>query len=265
MLYLMSRVADFILNPVNLLGLSIFVAFALVTKQRFRSARLLLGFASACLLVVLSAPLPEVLLFPLEQRFPRLDPLPDHVDGIVLLGGAQRPGLTIAYRQASLNGAAETLTTFVALARRYPHARLIFSGGAGSSSNPYIRAGEALTVRLFLREQGLDPGRVIYEEKSRNTYENAILSYRLAQPKESESWIVIASAATIPRAIGSFRKAGWSVIAYPCDYNSEHWRTFRPTLNLSQRLENLHLAGHEWVGLAVYYWTGKTSELFPKP
>jgi uncharacterized SAM-binding protein YcdF (DUF218 family) len=261
--FYLSKILGFFLDPTNLLAVAIVLGFVLLWRGRARGAKRVLGLASALVLVVQLTPLPEALLFPLEQRFPRLDPLPAKVDGIVLLGGAQRPIMTWAHGQPALNAAAETMTSFVALARRYPQARLVFTGGTGDPLNQ--RYSEADTVRLFVREQGLDPARVLYEERSRNTYENAALTQPLVQPKAGERWIVIASAASTPRAVGVFRKVGWDVIAYPCDYNTHHWSGFRPSVNVRDRLGNLSLAIHEWVGLAMYRRTGKTTEFFPAP
>jgi uncharacterized SAM-binding protein YcdF (DUF218 family) len=261
--FYLSKILGFFLNITHLVAFALLLGFLLLWRGRVRAAKWVIGFAAFVVALASFTPLPELMLFPLEQRFARLDPLPEQVDGIVLLGGAQRPLLSARYRQPALNAAAETLTSFTALARRYPQARLVFTGGSGDITNQ--RESEANTVRMFLREQGLDPARVMYEERSRNTYENAVLSLPLAQPKAGERWIMIAAAASMPRAMGVFRKAGWVVTPYPADYNSFHWRDFSFSLNLRDRLGNLSLALHEWVGLAVYLWTGKLDDFFPAP
>ena len=70
----------------------------------------------------------------------------------------------------------------------------------------------------------------------------------------------------MPRAIGVFRKAGFPVEPYPVD-----WRTsgaedaLRPFATLSDGLQRTDTAVHEWVGLLVYWLTGRSSELFPAP
>jgi uncharacterized SAM-binding protein YcdF (DUF218 family) len=261
--FYLSKILGFFLDPINLLVVAIMLAYLLLRRGRARGAQWLLGVATAFLLILQFTPLSEALLYPLEQRFPRLDPLPAHVDGIVLLGGAQRPVMTRTYGQPSLNAAAESLTSFSALARRYPQARLVFTGGTGDPLNQNL--SEAETVRLYLREQGLDPARVLYEEHSRNTYENAALTKPLVQPKAGERWLVIGSAASIPRAMGVFRKVGWNATAYPCDYNANHWSKFHPTLHVRDRVNTITLAIHEWVGLAIYRWTGKMDSFFPAP
>ena len=110
------------------------------------------------------------------------------------------------------------------------------------------------------------PGRVIAEDKSRNTVENALFSKRLAQPKPGERWLLVTSAYHMPRSVGVFRKAGFPVEAYPVD-----WRTrgpvdaLRPFATLGDGLRRTDTAVREWVGLLVYWLTGRTSELFPGP
>ena len=75
-----------------------------------------------------------------------------------------------------------------------------------------------------------------------------------------------ASAYHLPRAIGAFRKVGFMVEAYPVD-----WRTrgsedlARVFSTLSEGLSRTDTAVHEWLGLVVYWLTGRSSELFPGP
>ena len=74
------------------------------------------------------------------------------------------------------------------------------------------------------------------------------------------------SAHHLPRAVGVFRKAGFPVEAYPVD-----WRTrgpedaLRPFASVGDGLRRTDTAVREWVGLAVYWLTGRSSELFPAP
>ena len=70
----------------------------------------------------------------------------------------------------------------------------------------------------------------------------------------------------MPRAIGIFRKAGFPVEAYPVDYRTEGSLShLRPMREVSDGLRRFDLAMREWVGLAGYYFTGKTDALFPGP
>jgi uncharacterized SAM-binding protein YcdF (DUF218 family) len=163
----------------------------------------------------------------------------------------------------ALNEAAERMTATVELARRYPDARIIFSGGDGSlvyGGNESVGA-----LRLFER-LGLAPGRVAVEDQSRNTFENALFSKRIAAPKAGERWLLVTSAYHLPRAMGMFRMAGFPVEPYPVDWRTrgveDAWRPF-PTL--AEGLRRTDTAVREWAGLVVYWLSGRSSELFPGP
>ena len=262
MFFELSKIVWLIIQPINLIALLVIGAALLLWIGKTRAARILVTCLAALFIGAVVLPVDKALLVPLEQRFPA-KPLPARVDGIILLGGAQQPRLTKQFGQPALNGAAETLTTFLALVRRYPRAKLVFSGGSGDLLHQEL--AETDTVKLFLEQQGFDKDRVLYESKSRNTYENALLSKPLAAPKPGETWLLIASAASMPRAAGVFRKQGWPVVAVPCDYNALPSSGWEPNLALRTTFEGLSRALYEWIGLVAYYVTGKTSALFPGP
>ena len=105
--------------------------------------------------------------------------------------------------------------------------------------------------------------RVVFEREARNTHENAILSKALVKPGRGEKWIVITSAAHMPRSVGIFCKAGWPVIPYPVDHRTSPDYSIRLDLGIASHLEFVNAGLREWIGLVAYYVTGKTSELFP--
>jgi uncharacterized SAM-binding protein YcdF (DUF218 family) len=258
-----SKIAWAVLEPLNLITLLLAGSCSLVWGGRIRTGKYLLTGAVIVLLAVTIFPVGDALLVPLEQRFRSPQRLPARVDGIILLGGAQVPPLTKHYGEPAMNGAAETMTTFLALARKYPDARLVFSGGSGDVLNQGV--SEAETIKLFLAQQGFEVSRVTYETSSRNTYENVILSKELVQPRPGEEWVLVTSASRMPRSVGVFRKAAWQVTPVPCDFNAVPQPRSFQRLSVSDALFPLNLALREWIGLAVYFVTGKTDVLFPAP
>ena len=70
-------------------------------------------------------PLASLALRTLEARFPVAGPLTGEIDGIIILGGAQDPDASINLGQPVLNEAAERLVVGLALARRFPDARVL--------------------------------------------------------------------------------------------------------------------------------------------
>jgi uncharacterized SAM-binding protein YcdF (DUF218 family) len=207
----------------------------------------------------------NLLLYPLEARFPPWDAARGAPDGIVVLGGPINPDLSAERGIAVFSGGADRLIAAAALAHRYPEARLIYSGGNANllADDASKEADYAASVFESL---GIARQRQTMERRSRNTMENAEFSKALAAPKPGERWLLVTSAYHMPRAIGVFRKAGFAVEAYPAD-----WRTgsvpglLSRSVFASDGLGNADLAIREWMGLVAYRVSGKTSELLPGP
>jgi len=170
--------------------------------------------------------------------------------------------LTEAHGMPALNEAAERMTTFVALAQRYKEARLAFAGGSGLLMHGHLY--EADVAKQLFEQLGMSRP-VIYDNRSRNTYENAVLLRDLVSPQPGEIWILITSASHMPRAVGIFRKLGWPVLAWPVAYKTAHTPSVEYQEALPARLGELDWAAHEWIGLIAYWLLGRTSELLPGP
>jgi uncharacterized SAM-binding protein YcdF (DUF218 family) len=264
MFFVLSKILGFFAIPSNLVVVLALLGAALV-RTRFARAgwRLMVGGLLVLAIIGLS-PLGNALILPLEQRFPPWDAARGAPDGMVVLGGAISPDVSTARNAVALNEAAERMTVVAELAQRYPAARIVFSGG--SAALVFQEGTEAeFAVRLF-ESFGIARERIVAEDKSRNTVENAVFSKQLAMPKAGERWLLVTSAYHLPRAMGVFRQAGFPVEAYPVD-----WRTRGPTdalvpfPTLGDGLRRTDTAVREWVGLAVYWLTGRSSELFPGP
>jgi len=264
MFFEFSKIAAFLVSPVHMLAA---LGFALtfwphMVKRTgpFRVIQLSL----AMLLCMLILPIGNALLVPLETRFPVPTELPDHVDGIIVLGGAVDEVVSAGQGYLSINSEAERLLAPLSLMRRYPSARLIFTGGSGSLQPGPFKEGDR--VRWLWRDANIDRGQVLYEEASRNTYENALFTRDLVQPQPGEKWLLVTSAAHMPRSVGLFRKAGFDVVAYPVAFKSTgkngQWYVPRTA---GAALGNIESAVHEYIGLWVYYLTGPLDDLFPAP
>ena len=263
MFFSLSKILWFILNPGNIILIAFCLGGVLAWTRWRRLSRWLVTGAAITGLILAVVPLGTWLIGVLEDRFPPLREPPARVDGIVVAGGIVNPVMTVDHGQISVGGAVERLFEMAALAKRFPRAKLVFSGGSGSLLEPDQKEATAI-VPLF-RLLGIDPNRVIFEDQSRNTAENAIFSYSAAAPKAGETWLLITSAFHIPRAVGSFRKAGWRVTPYPVDYSTRRNAALPLQFNFSYGLGSLNGALHEFVGLFFYWVTGKTDEFFPAP
>jgi len=225
-----------------------------------RRPRLGRGLAWAALLaLVLSAwtPLPLMALHDLETRFP---PPPADTDmrqfvGVVVLGGAlSRSEVWEASGQVALNQHAERMTTAVALARKHPHLKLIYTGGIGNFDGKGLT--EAVRARKFFDEMGVNPAQMLYEDQSRNTFENALYSAQVPGVNKTDRWLLLTSANHMPRSMGVFVRTGWNVTPYPVDFETtadRDWLDF--SLHYGPRTWQAAL--HELLGYHAYRWLGK--------
>ena len=258
MFYLFSKLLWPLAQPSNLLLLVLAVAALGVWRGRRRLAMPLLVGVTAVLVLIGVLPVGQWLLLPLENRFAPPADLPRRIDGVVMLGGGVEPKITAARGTVALQEPAERATTLLALARQHPAARLVVTGGG-------VPLTEAQILLRFFREQQLPPARVLFEDRARNTHENALFSHALAQPRPGERWLLVTSAAHMPRAVGCFEQVGWPVIAYPVDYRTTGRLELWTGLDVATRLQEFDAASKTWVGLVAYRLTGRTSELLPGP
>ena len=202
MFFILSKILGFFALPSNIL-ISIGIAGLVLLCTRFTRLGSWLVVTSIALIAVAGlSPLGNALILPLEQRFPPWDASRGAPDGIVVLGGAISLDVSAARGAVALNEAAERITATVELARRYPNARIIFSGG-----NNFLLASDAVEAAIAVQEfeaLGIAHERITAEEQSRNTIENAVFSRLLANPQPGERWILVTSAYHMPRAIAAF-------------------------------------------------------------
>ncbi len=244
-----------LLDPRTVLFVVLIGGTVLLWTPARRLGRRLVTLCVAVALLFVLVPIGPSLLHKLEHRFPRTQ-LPAKVDGIIALGGDF--SVTLAQEYGPLSAASPRLMALADLSRRYPDARLVFTGGSGRLIPGLIEAELAPAILTAL---GLDATRVLYEGKSRNTRENAAFSQPLANPQPGEIWVVATSAAHVPRSVGAFRAVGWSVIPYPVDFQAMSSQAF----SVDGGLRDLTVAVREMAGLTYYYMRGWTDALFPAP
>jgi uncharacterized SAM-binding protein YcdF (DUF218 family) len=264
--FFFSKTLGIMLLPTNfLIGVGLVGLVLLFT--RFASLGRKLVVASVVLLAICGfSPIGSLLLSPLEQRFPPWDATGGAPDGIVVLGGSFDTELSAARGVPVFGSSVDRLIAAAALARRYPKARILFSGGNANLVFDDTAREADYAISVF-ESLGISSDRLIMERRSRNTQENAEFSKAIASPKPGERWLLVTSAYHMPRSIGVFRKIGFAVEPYPAD-----WRTggrWGDVLKFSvysiEGLGRFEIAMREWIGLLAYRIAGKTGEIFPGP
>jgi uncharacterized SAM-binding protein YcdF (DUF218 family) len=262
--FFLSKTIGMMALPTNLL-IEVGIVGVLLTATRL--ARLGRGLMTASIVLLLIcgfSPLGNWLLYPLESRFPEWQAARSAPDGIMVLGGSIDADLSVAHGMAVVHGAADRIFAAAALARKYPDARIVFSGGSANLISNDAR--EADYAGALFESLGIAKTRLIMERRSRNTQENAEFSKALVAPKQGERWLLVTSAFHMPRAVGLFRKAGFDVEPYPVDWRvggAADLLAFSPIAVAGLARTDLGL--REWLGLVAYRISGKIDELLPGP
>lgn len=263
-MFILSKLFWIIAQPLSLafvLGLGGLVA----SLSRFpRLGFFSTGLGLFILFVTLYTSAGTVALQALEARFPKAEHDPAQVSCVIVLGGAFSNNVNTRRGGYEMGEAADRFVEALRLARNYPTAKILVSGGDGSLSGAY--EGDALTAERFFEVFGIHPDRLIRETTSRNTSENVTNTKSLLEKAGLQNCLLITSAFHMPRAMGLMRKDGLAATPWPTDYRTDGITSLgldftQPTLNAQQTATALR----EWIGLSVYYLSGKTSALFPAP
>lgn len=265
--YVLSKIAWVVGQPSSIIGVCIVAGLLLASAGRFARAGLRLAWCGVVLLMAGGlSPLANVLILPLEERFPVPAITADSrgFAGIIVLGGGETGNVSEARGQLAMNEAGERITEGARLARLLPETKIFFTGGSPRIFG--MDAPGAEIVARFWRDMGIAAGRIGYEDQSRTTYENAVYTRDALQPQAAQTFLLVTSAHHMPRSVGVFRKAGFDVVAYPCDFRTsggiDRWKGFQSYPAGLRRLDDTL---REWIGLAAYRLAGRSDALFPSP
>ncbi len=256
MVFSFSKIVGMLLDPVNLCVLFLFLAAVTSFSKQERAARVARRIVAVfALLFLLCAILPvgEWAILPLENKF--TTKLPKKVDGILLLTGDENPMLSEARGIPVVGDSAQRYIYVARLAQRYPKAKIVVVG----TTEPLFPASKVKTKEIskeLLKNIGISSRRIVFEEKSRTTHENALYATKLIKPKKKETWILLTSAFHLPRAALCFEHEKWKTIPVASDYMTRPKMSFGLSFNFPYQLRLLRAAAHEYVGLASYWLAG---------
>lgn len=161
------------------------------------------------LFTVYGSPLPRYLVYSLEQKAREISPteLPADFEGFVFLGGVfSLSDTTMEMERPIYNFAATRLFDFILLAKAWPDKKILLTGTPEETAH---------TVKELARF-GIDEKRLILEDQSRNTIDNANNSLKLVSGKGK--WVLVTSAFHMLRSYVLFTQLGWDVIPYPVNF-----------------------------------------------
>lgn len=262
MFVFLSKLLPPLIYPIGLVTLLLIVGLSLRKHKHWQTAAN--GLALAVILISGNSWVAVSLARSLEWRYLPEGELPQ-AEAIVVLGGgtvsAQPPRQTV-----EVNGAGDRMLYAAKLYHDGKAPLLLLSGG----SIEWLDARQssiAEEMAEVLQWLAVPPKAMILQDRSRNTYEDAVYSAQILKERGITRILLVTSAMHMPRSVALFEKQGLQVIPAPTDYtvSEEQWKSIT-TFNLQAQLialipsaGNLNLttsALKEYVGMLVYWLRG---------
>ena len=256
MFFIFSKIFNFFLDPLNILIISFLLFIIITTRRRKNRLRPALWFFILWFLL-LYKPIPEFLLKGLEDRFVYNEEVFLGLEGVIVLGGGTASG-KVAYdrNEYSLGESSERILKGLEFVRKKPQGTVIFTGFSGA----LIHEGysETEVTEKLIEALNVDPKNIVFEKRSRNTFENASFTIEIINDLQIKRWGIVTSASHMNRAIEVFNYQG-SEISFdpiPVDFqtkNSIYWGPGK----MQSSLNFWRTYIHETIGYLVYKLTGR--------
>jgi uncharacterized SAM-binding protein YcdF (DUF218 family) len=243
---IVTDLAGFFSVPSNIIAsLAIFALALMMARRPFGS---IMGILALILITLaMLSPLGNMLLTPLEQQSLQPNDPKAGIEGIIVLGGSYETRMNASMSAILLQDDSDRMAALAGLARRYPEARIVFSGGVDET---VPGPTEAAIGKNYLMSFGIAGDRITVEDRSLTTVESARMSAELLRPNPQSQWLLVTSAYHMPRAVGAFRRAGFEVVPFPVGWRTHGWSDFWwPAKPAVENLRRLDIAVHEWLGL----------------
>ncbi|WP_265447605.1 YdcF family protein [Acetivibrio straminisolvens] len=205
----------------------------------------------AVILYVVSTPIIcDNLIWSLEGKFK--PPSEPNGDVIIMLGGgayADTPNVNGKGHLSSI--ASNRLLTCIQLYHKLD-VPIIISGG----QIPGHTNSEAEIAKNILLGLGIPEEKIIVENRSLNTTQNAIYTKELIEKHGFNEPILVTSAFHMERAVRQFRKNEVNVTPYPTDFQTNSIRrvTFMDFVPSAEALQKFYFSVKEYVGIVASKW-----------
>lgn len=254
--FYVAKIANYLLEPLYILLFFLLILIFLLLFTNFK--KLTLFFAKLLLILFLFfgyTPLSNFLLNKIEDFIkPSKYPV-QQLKGVVVLGGSFSSGLQSKERnEVLLNSSAERLTKVLEIYNKNPKILILFSGFSGELK-PQGWSESDMAKKFFL-EQGVRSENLIFENKSRNTFENISYSKDIIKNYKG-TWGLITSASHMPRSYFGFKKQGLILEPISVDYITGTSSIFWINFDIKKGLKNWNIILHEVVGIFYYKITDK--------
>ena len=254
--FYIAKVVNILLEPLYILS---FFLLVLVFLLLFTNLKKVIIFFTKFLLILFLffgyTPLSSFLLSKIEDFIkPSRYPI-QQLTGIIVLGGSFSHELESKERnEVLLNDSAERLTKALEIYKKNPKVLILFSG----YSNKLKPTGwnESDMAKKFFLDQGVRFENLIFENQSRNTFENIKYSKDIIANYKG-TWGLITSASHMPRSYYAFKTQGLILEPIIVDYKTGTSQIFWINFDIKKGLVHWKLILREIAGISYYKITSK--------
>jgi uncharacterized SAM-binding protein YcdF (DUF218 family) len=194
------------------------------------------------------APVSDKMMNSLESEFQ----IPDNPkgDSIILLGGGSIDKVPDLTGTGVLSGIMLSRVVTAVRLQKKLNVPIIVSAGWDDKN----RTAEAYIVRRFLIDLGTADSKIIIEDRSRNTIENARYSKEICKEFGFKKPILLTSAYHLKRSMIAFKKVGMTAIPFPASFKTDKFRIYRwqSVLPSAGNLNRVSTVLREYIGILFY-------------
>jgi uncharacterized SAM-binding protein YcdF (DUF218 family) len=259
-MFALKKIVSLFLYPFGIcLGILVLGLFCLWATRRQRLGKMLVTLGTVLLLLLSTSLVSEGLLVSLEQRYPALLPNETISWGknssaspkwIVVLGGGHVSDPRLPANSQIGTVALGRLVEGVRLHKAIAGSKLLLSGGAVFDPVPEAEVMAQVAVLLGVKSED-----IVLESNSRDTADQAKV---IAKMVGKEKFILVTSAAHMPRSMALFRKYGLQPIPAPTNFQAPKSQSSSPVRFFPGvgSLVQTQAVMHEYLGLAWAWLRG---------
>jgi len=254
--FIFSKIFNFFLDPLNLLLIS-FLLFIVITARAKRNKFKGIYWFIVFWFILLYKPLPEFLVKNLEDRFVYKESVFLGLEGLIILGGGTGSGKVAKDRNDyTLGGGSERIFKGLEFLEKKPKGKIIFTGFSGKLFHEGL--SEAEIIEKLVKALNTDSTNVLFERRSRNTFENALYCGDMIDELKIKKWGIVTSASHMKRAADTFQAQNpdLSFEPIPVDFRTANSIYWGPG-NMQDSVDLWRVYIHETVGYWVYKLTRK--------
>ncbi len=250
-LFMFFKILSWLILPPSIFIIFLISSIFFIKKGKKLFSIFLISTVIVSLYLMSIEPVRDMILIPLEDKYPFPNTNKLKCDVFVTLGGGMHLYSPEDKNNVTLNpSSTKRLITTYKIWKKHKR-KIILTGGRPLNNKKY--PSEAEVMSDFLKSLGVNKKYLILESSSLNTFQNAKLTKEILQENHWKKPCLITSAYHMPRAVKVFKHIGLNVIPVPSDYRTNRikytWEYYIPRADV---FSESYAGIHEYIGILFY-------------